>query len=87
MALKQDGVNFVLCPKQGNKIEGFSHTGYVFKDFFLPKQGQGFKPSATHLYPNIGRVVEYPLPLPLPPGVARVPPPPPPPPPPGLALV
>ena len=34
MALKEDGVNFVLCPKQGNKIEGFSHTGYVFKDFF-----------------------------------------------------
>ena len=87
MALKEDGVNFVLCPKQGNKIEGFSQTGYVLKEFFFPKQGQGFKPSATHLYPNIGRVVEYPLPLPLPPGVARVPPPPPPPPPPGLALV
>ena len=34
MALKEDGVNFVLCPKQGNKIEGFSQTGYVFKDFF-----------------------------------------------------
>ena len=51
MALKQDGVNFVLCPKQGNKIEGFSQPGYVFKDFFLPKQGQGFKPSATNLYP------------------------------------
>ena len=81
MILKQEGVNFVLCPKQGNKIEGFSKTGYVFKDFFfLPKQGQSFKPSTTHLYPNIGRVVEYPLP----PGVARVPPPPHPP---GLALV
>ena len=64
MALKQDGVNFVLCPKQGNKIEGFSQTGYVFKDFFLPKQGQGFKPSATNLYPNISRVVEYPPPPP-----------------------
>ena len=33
MALKQDGVNFVLCPKQGNKIKGFSQTGYVFKEF------------------------------------------------------
>ena len=66
MALKQDGVNFVLCPKQGNKIEGFSQTGYVFKDFFLPKQGQGFKPSATNLYPNISRVVEYPPPPPTP---------------------
>ena len=35
MALKQDGVNFVLCPKQGNKIEGFSQTGYVLKEFFF----------------------------------------------------
>ena len=34
MVLKQEGVNFVLCPKQGNKIEGFSKTGYVFKVFF-----------------------------------------------------
>ena len=33
MALKQDGVIFVLCPKQGNKIKGFSQTGYVFKGF------------------------------------------------------
>ena len=35
MALKQDGVNFVLCPKQGNKIEGFSQTGYVLREFFF----------------------------------------------------
>ena len=35
MALKEDGVNFVLCPKQGNKIEGFSQTGYVLKEFFF----------------------------------------------------
>ena len=35
MALKQNGVNFVLCPKQGNKIEGFSQTGYVLKEFFF----------------------------------------------------
>ena len=35
MALKQDRVNFVLCPKQGNKIEGFSQTGYVLKEFFF----------------------------------------------------
>ena len=39
MALKQDSAHFVLCPKQGNKIEG-----------------QVFKCSVAHLYPNIGRV-------------------------------
>ena len=38
MALKQDGVHFFLCPKQG----------------------QGFKPSAAHLYPNISRVPPFP---------------------------
>ena len=84
MVLKQEGVNFVLCPKQGNKIEGFSKTGYVFKDFFCLNRVRVSNPQRPHLYPNIGRVVEYPLPLPLPPGVARVPPPPHPP---GLALV
>ena len=39
LALKQDSAHFVLCPKQGNKIEG-----------------QVFKCSVAHLYPNIGRV-------------------------------
>ena len=28
---------------------------------FCPKQGQGFKPSAAHLYPNMG---QFPPPLP-----------------------
>ena len=27
-----------------------------FSGFFCPKQGQGFKPSTAHLYPNMGRV-------------------------------
>ena len=31
MALKEDGVNFVLCPKQGNKIEGFPKQGMYLK--------------------------------------------------------
>ena len=26
----------------------------VFYDFFCPKQGQGYKPSVAHLFPNIG---------------------------------
>lgn len=30
--LKQDGVHFIPCPKQGNNIEGV----------VCPKQGQGF---------------------------------------------
>ena len=62
MALKQDGVDFVLCPKQDNKIEGVVLNTVCTLGFFCPKQGQGFKPSAAHLYPNIGRV-------PLPPGI------------------
>ena len=56
MALKQDGVDFVLCPKQDNKIEGVVLNTVCNLGFFCPKQGQGFKPSAAHLYPNIGRV-------------------------------
>ena len=41
-------VNLGCCCSQGNII--------VFYDFFCPKQGQGFKPSAAHLFPNIGWV-------------------------------
>ena len=56
MALKQYGLHVVLCSKQGNKIEGVVLLqGVYFRNFF-PNQGQGFKPSVTHLYPNIGRV-------------------------------
>ena len=47
MALKKDGAHFVLCPKQGNKIG----KGMYFI-IFSPKQGQGVKPSAAHLYPQ-----------------------------------
>ena len=53
MALKQDGMNFVHCPKQD-----------IYLRNFFAKQGQGFKPLATLLYPNIGRV-----PLPPTPGI------------------
>ena len=57
-ALKQDGVHFFLCPKQGDEIEGVvSKQGKLcILGFFCLKQGQGFKPLAAHLYPNIGRV-------------------------------
>ena len=36
---KTNGVHFVLCPKQGNKIEGPKQGMYFRK--FCPKQGQG----------------------------------------------
>ena len=53
MALKQDGVHFVICLKQGNKIEGVVLNRVAILGFFDPNLGQGFKPSVTHLYPNI----------------------------------
>ena len=56
MALKQDSVHFVLCPKQGNKIEDVVLNRVCILRRFCPKQGQGFQPSAAHLYPNFGRV-------------------------------
>ena len=55
MALKEDGVHFLFCPKQGNKIEGVVLNRLRIVGFFCPKQGQGIKPSAAHLYPIIGR--------------------------------
>ena len=52
----------IACPKQGNIIELVVLNRVCILGFFCPKQGQGFKPSAAHLYPNMGRV-------PPPPGV------------------
>ena len=55
MALKQDCVHFVLCPKQANKIEGVVlNRVCILGSFVLNKAS--VKPSAAHLYPNIGRV-------------------------------
>ena len=62
-------IDFVLvgsCPKQGTKIEGVVLNRVCILGIFCPKQGQGFKPSAAHLCPNIGRV-----PPPLPPREER----------------
>ena len=42
--LKQDGVDFDHCPKQGNKIEGIAVNRVFILGMFCPKQGQGFKP-------------------------------------------
>ena len=66
MALKQEGVHFLLCPKQGNKIEGVFLDRVCILGYFGPKQGQGFKPSAAqHLYTNISQVP--------PPGIVTLP--------------
>ena len=40
-----------------NRVTGFCpKQGMYFKNFFDPKQGEGFKPSVTHLYQNIGQM-------------------------------
>ena len=62
MPLKEDGMHFVLCPKQGNKIEGVVLNRVRILGFFCPKKSQSLKPSLAHLYPNFGR-------LPTPPGL------------------
>ena len=52
---------FRSCPKQGTKIEHVVLNRVCTLGIFRPKQGQGFKPSAAHLYPKIGRVPPHPL--------------------------
>ena len=42
------------CPKRGNKIEGVVLNRVCILELSLAKQGQGFKLSVAHLYPNIG---------------------------------
>ena len=60
--------SFFLCPKQGNKVVVVAFSRVCILEFFCPKPGQGFKPSATHPYSNIG-----PVPPPTPRGM-RFPP-------------
>ena len=55
----RSGADFVLC--WGNKIEVVVLLqGMNFRNFF-PNQGQGFKLSVTHLYPNIALVPTPPV--------------------------
>lgn len=42
MALKQYSDPFVICPKQGNEIEGIVLNRVCILGTFCPKQGQGF---------------------------------------------
>ena len=48
--------SFFLCPKQGNKVVVVAFSRVCILEFFCPKPGHGFKPSATHPYSNIGPV-------------------------------
>ena len=54
MAFQQNDVYFVLYSNHGNKIVGVVLNRMCILGFFGPKQGQGFRPSAVCLYPNIG---------------------------------
>ena len=53
-------LNTVL--KYGLKIEGVVLHRVGILGYFRPKQGQGFKPPAVPLYPNMGQVPHPPPP-------------------------
>ena len=56
MALKQKRLAF--CPLSSRVVPNKA----CILGFFCPKEGQGFKPSAAHPYPNIGQVPPPPPP-------------------------
>lgn len=47
---------FVICPKEGPKMEGIVLERVGTLGLFCPKLGQGFRPSMAALYPNVGQV-------------------------------
>ena len=55
--VKQETVYFVICPKQGPKIEDVVlNRVCIVGLYFCPKQGQGFRPLEAPLHPNMGQV-------------------------------
>ena len=56
---------FLSCPKQGLEMESVVLHRVGLLEYFCPKQGQDFKPSAAPIYPNMGKVP------PSPPGSTR----------------
>ena len=54
--VEAESVHFVTCPKQGLEMEAVSLHRVGFLEYFCPKHGQDFKPSAAPLYPNMGQV-------------------------------
>ena len=51
----KQGVYFVICLKQGPKLEGVVLHRVGILGLFWPIQGQSFKTSAAPLYPNMGQ--------------------------------
>ena len=53
---KPESVYLVSGPKKGFKMEAVVLHRVGFLEYFFPKQGQDFKPSAAPLYSNLGQV-------------------------------
>ena len=47
---------FLSCSKYGLEMEAVVLHRVGFLEYFCPKQGQDFKPSAAPIYPNMGKV-------------------------------
>ena len=47
--VKPESLYFVSCPKQGLEMDAVVLQRVGFLEYFCPKQGQGFKPSAAPL--------------------------------------
>ena len=47
---------FISCPKQGLEMGAVVLHRVEFLEYFCPKQGQDFKPSAALIYPNMGQL-------------------------------
>ena len=59
---KTERVYFVSGPNQGLEMETAVLHRVGFLEYFCPKQGEDFKPSAAPLYPNLGQVPPSPPP-------------------------
>ena len=62
MALKQDGVHFLLCPRQANKINGVLLNEVCLLEFFFGLNRVRVSNPQRLTYTQI--LLEYPLPLP-----------------------
>ena len=47
---------FLSCSNHGLEMEAVVLHRVGFSEYFCPKQGQDFKPSAAPIYPNMGKV-------------------------------
>ena len=58
--VKPGRLYFVSCLKPGLEMEAVVLHRVGFLEYFCPKQGQDFKPSAAPLYPKMGQVTPPP---------------------------